>query len=107
MDSFNSRICQALDTTLNTSFESIASMPQIQNSPAICVVNDNIYLLGGTNISAKQVQKYCSTTNTWSTETELKSDISRKNPCLVYGNEIYIYDDKSGKLLEKYPITRH
>lgn len=104
LGSSNSNECEVLDTTnLNAGFVSIAQRPKEQFLSKICVVNTDLYLLGGCYTN-KMVQKYDTEANVWQEMTNTKVEVEEENPCFVRGKYIWIYDSKSGKLLEVYKI---
>ena len=103
----NSNSCEVLDLhTSDSTFELIAERPKIQIGPAICVMMNQVWLLGGINLFMEHismVQRYDIATNSWTSMDDLKISIYRDYPCFVRGHEVLIYKI-SGELLERYNL---
>ena len=86
--------CEVLDTTSpNGIFQSLAERPLVQDQPAVCVVNSDVYLFGGDGdpYSITEVQKYSISTDTWTVLPDLKHGADIDHPCFVKKNAIHFY----------------
>ena len=103
LGSYISNQCEVLDTTTNNaSFQPLRTRPLNQFNPAVCVVNTDVYLLGGFNEGeGKQVQKYSTSTNTWTVLSNLQHQMNREFPCFIRENTIRIYTEE-GEFQESY-----
>ena len=105
LGSYISNQCEVLDTTTNNaSFQPLLTRPLNQFNPAVCVVNTDVYLLGGFNEGeGKWVQKYSTSTNTWTVLPNLLHQMNREFPCFIRENTIRIYTEE-GEFQESYTL---
>ena len=109
LGSHGSNSCEVLDlNTSDSTFESIANCPKIQDRPVICVLKNQVWKLGGINAYMEHismVQRYDIATNSWSSMDDLKPRIDCDNPCFVRGHEVLIYNI-NGELLDRYNLDQ-
>ena len=109
LGSFNINSCEVLDlNTSNSKFKLIAERPKKQDRPVICVVKNQVWLLGGLNADNENIsmaQRYDIGTNSWISMADLKNPIFRDYPCFVQGQEVCIYNI-NGELLERYNLDQ-
>ena len=106
LGSFYINKCEVLDTTThNASFQPLLTRPLDQFKPAVCVVNTDVYLLGGDydEDESKRVQKYSTSTNTWTVLSNLQYQMNGEFPCFIRENTIRIYT-KEGEFQETYTL---
>ena len=106
LGSFDCNECEVLDTTThNASFQPLATRPLEQDNPAVCVVNTDVYLLGSNyyDSNKKKVQKYSTSTNTWTVLPDLQHQMNGEFPCFIRENTIRIYTEE-GEFQETYTL---
>ena len=105
LGSSSSKKCEVLNTTTNNaSFQPLGNRPLDQSNPAVCVVNTDVYLLGGVSEGeGERVQKYSTSTNTWTVLPTLQHKMNGEFPCFIRENNIRIYT-KEGEFQESYML---
>ena len=104
MGSYENNDCEVLDTTTpNASFQPLSTRPHKQHKPVVCVVNTDVYLLGGLD-GNKMVQKYSTISNEWTILSKLHHNIDCSFPIFVQGNTIRIYSP-TGFFLQSYTLV--
>ena len=75
-------IAERYDPITDT-WENISSMSQGRQGLASCVLNDKLYVIGGTNLSSVEI--YDPSTNSWSTGPALPSEVNHGTAITVDG----------------------
>ena len=101
--------CEVLDTTSpNGIFQSLTERPLVQDQPAVCVVNSDVYLFGGEIndfTKSTHVQKYSTLTDKWNVLSDLQYGVDIDHPCFVQKNAIHIYKS-DGEFQESYLLNQ-
>lgn len=88
LGSFYTNTCEVLEVKSSSlkQFKAIATRPQIQELPSLCVSKDQetVYLLGGG--ATKIVLAYSILSDTWNTLADLKEKIFCSSPCVYENN---------------------